>query len=159
MSGIKPLLNYGRHCNNKKTPILTRCWRQNWCQRKFGMFHFTTKSSESKEKPRQKPWFLWLRRQDSNLRPPGYEPDELPTALLRDMWRTSECLDIIARVSLFVKCFSFPLFRQKASPASLFILTVVQKENPRPSFQIYLHFMQNWLIMATYGGALWNCNN
>ena len=30
----------------------------------------------------------WLRRQDLNLRPPGYEPDELPSALLRDIWHT-----------------------------------------------------------------------
>ena len=47
---------------------------------------FFAKKLEKHRISYRNPVFLWLRRQDSNLRPPGYEPDELPTALLRDMF-------------------------------------------------------------------------
>ena len=46
---------------------------------------FNIKKLEKHRISIRNPVFLWLRRQDSNLRPPGYEPDELPTALLRDI--------------------------------------------------------------------------
>ena len=42
----------------------------------------------------------WLRGKDSNQRPPGYEPDELPAALPRDIYFS---LNIIAQDSTAVK--------------------------------------------------------
>ena len=44
-----------------------------------------TKSEEKPSDFLRNQTVLWLRGQDLNLRPPGYEPDELPTALPRDI--------------------------------------------------------------------------
>ena len=88
-----------------------------------------------------------LRRQDSNMRPPGYEPGELPTAPLRDInhLRYSECCcDVIAE--LRVQRYGF--FVKPPNVLATFLIKTLKKCISAPFSWLFMSFAPILLTFA-----------
>ena len=85
-----------------------------------------------------------LRRLDSNARPPGYEPDELPTALLRDVVYFLNRNTQNYRLIQYGKMYIFYLELYRTSIGAIWILQfptlLWQKAFLHPDFPIYRDF-------------------
>ena len=71
--------------------------------------------------------FTWLRRPDSNRRPLGYEPNELPTAPLRDIYSFSNPLQryrfFSEKTNFLCNIFSMLLHKRLWTPVQGVFLT------------------------------------